>query len=518
MKPSILSAPRLIFSAMVVSVSLLGSACGLRAADTAGSRIINPTNVPQSQFPTVGEVGDSTDPTFFGCTGTLISPTHVLTAGHCLTNNKGALSVGQTGGRFRLNGVIYNTVHIFVHPAWKGGNNGVQEGEFDAIVMELDKAVPNVTPSPIYRQTPTVGQLLTLAGYGEQGTGTKGDDGSLPPSGTIGFGTTPLDIVTPTYLKWNFEDKQPQESNTAPGDSGGPAFITVNGVLTVAGITNGGTLDSAGYGDQSYDTRVDAIAAWIDQVSNGATSGTGGGNPNSPVQITSAANASNTNPAAKVSVAFTVAATDSNGDTLTYTWDFGDGASGTGASVNHAYSTDGNYTATVTISDGKGGTNSSAVNITVGAGGNGGSGNGIPVSAVKCKFKLNFRTTGRDSLDISFSNAAFQYTDRQSFADSVDGLSASVSIGNTSLDDLTFSRNGMGAGDGRLHWDSRKGVIRYQLHNADIADLLSSYGAVNDDATASVTVPLSLTLDGQTYTASYTFSYKGKADISGQGK
>ena len=235
--------------------------------DSAAGRVINGTNVPTSQFPTVGEVGDAS---FFDCTGTLISPTHVLTAGHCLTGSNGQLTTSQTGGRFRLNGVVYNSVHIFVHPAWKGGNNGDAEGEFDAIVMELDHPVPGVTPTPIYRQAPTVGQVLTLAGYGEQGTGATGGNNTFPAAGTINYGTTPIDIVTGTYIKWNFDKATPVESNTAPGDSGGPAFLTVNGTLYVAGITNGGQLDTAAYGDQSYDTRVDAIAAWIDSVSNNA--------------------------------------------------------------------------------------------------------------------------------------------------------------------------------------------------------------------------------------------------------
>ena len=43
---------------------------------------------------------------------------------------------------------------------------------------------------------------------------------------------------------------------------------------------------------------------------------------------------------------------DPDGDALTYSWDFGDGASGAGASVQHAYTAGGAYQATVTVSDG----------------------------------------------------------------------------------------------------------------------------------------------------------------------
>ncbi len=53
-------------------------------------------------------------------------------------------------------------------------------------------------------------------------------------------------------------------------------------------------------------------------------------------------------------IAFTaVGASDSEGDPLTYTWEFGDGTSGSGATVTHRYATAGTFTATLNVSDGK---------------------------------------------------------------------------------------------------------------------------------------------------------------------
>ena len=56
------------------------------------------------------------------------------------------------------------------------------------------------------------------------------------------------------------------------------------------------------------------------------------------------------------------------GETLSYDWSFGDGATGTGVSPSHAYSKGGKYTVLLTVDDGKGTTcskSSSAINVLV---------------------------------------------------------------------------------------------------------------------------------------------------------
>ena len=110
----------------------------------------------------------------------------------------------------------------------------------DIAIYKLDRAVTNVTPSPISRTTPTVGQLLTLVGFGGGGTGTTGHTGDY---GTKRVGTTPIDQVTAQTIFWNFDNNT--ESNTAPGDSGGPAFVVNGGLWELAGI-NSFTTGTAG--------------------------------------------------------------------------------------------------------------------------------------------------------------------------------------------------------------------------------------------------------------------------------
>jgi PKD repeat protein len=52
-------------------------------------------------------------------------------------------------------------------------------------------------------------------------------------------------------------------------------------------------------------------------------------------------------------VTFQVQASDANDDSLSYAWDFGDGATATGPSPVHVFTNEGSYTVRVTVSDGK---------------------------------------------------------------------------------------------------------------------------------------------------------------------
>ena len=229
------------------------------AIDTPGvtARIINGTVT--TQFPSVGKVGDASD---YGCSGTLIAPQFVLTAGHC------AEGVSDTAGRFMIGNQEYRTTKVYLHPNYNIGQLG-NDAANDIAIFKLDRPVTNVTPSPIYRSNPAVGQLLTLVGFGYGGTGTSGSDGVY---GIKRMGTTPIDSVSSKLISWNFDNNS--ESNTAPGDSGGAAFITAGGINFLAGVTSGGSQDNAGIGDNSFDTRVDAYAAWIDSIVGTTTSAT----------------------------------------------------------------------------------------------------------------------------------------------------------------------------------------------------------------------------------------------------
>ena len=227
-------------------------------------RVINGT--PTSDFPSVGMIGASGSEF---CSGTLISETFVLTAAHC------AEGVGDSEGNFTVGGQTYGTSGVHLHPGWDVSMFGT-DGANDIALYELSQVVSSITPSPIFTGTPAVGEELTLVGFGAGGDGTSGHDGNY---GTKRVGTTPIDQVTSSLIHWSFDNNN--ESNTAPGDSGGPAFLLVDGVYQVAGVTSGGDQYDAGIGDNSYDTRVDAYQDWISQLT-GNTDGDGGGSDPTP--------------------------------------------------------------------------------------------------------------------------------------------------------------------------------------------------------------------------------------------
>lgn len=224
-----------------------------QAAEPVVQRIVNGQQT--NGFKAVGYVGP------LGCTGTLISPTHVLTAAHCLPG------VGNGQATFVVNGQTYQSSKVTIHPDYNDNNFG--RGD-DIAIITLSRPVTGVTPMEINRTTPQIGTMLTLVGFGEGGTSTGGFD---PNDDGKQVGQTRLEGVTAEHITWNFDSHN--EANTAPGDSGGPAFINVGGKQVIAGVTSGGTGDAHQLGDESFDTRVDVHAAWIDSI----VGNSGGGGP-----------------------------------------------------------------------------------------------------------------------------------------------------------------------------------------------------------------------------------------------
>lgn len=486
-------------------------------------RIIDGTLVPQSQFPTVGTITTVAKTEF--CTGTLIAPRFVLTAAHCVNNQSpGSISFKQKDGLFILGSKTYHTKHVFVHPSYAGDNSQQVEGAIDLAIYELDTDVKKITPSPLYRNTPAVGTILTLAGYGYLGTGLTGSNGNSPPKGMIATGKSPIDIVTNTFVEWNFDNVPApnQESNTAPGDSGGPQFITENGIMYVASVTSGGIKSNAGFGDLSYNTRVDIAIPWIESIT--------GGTPvagNHPPEIT-AFDSSAIGFLPGTPITFTAAAIDPDNDVLQYHWLFGDGTediNGT-ATETHTYSSDGIFVAQLVVTDKKGGSDARSVTLgTVTS-----TPNPIPLTAAvigKKSFSVDLSDNeAGDSLDITLQSPAFMFASEQAFNDYFKEIVITrIYIGNDVVDNIFGIDRKTSAS--LFKFDFKKGTVHYKgSKNLNILYLLNFYGLQNASTASTVTVPIRVEFDIDTlhsgpkylFGGDATFTYTAKKNISAKGK
>lgn len=178
------------------------------------------------------------------CTGTLISPTIVLTAKHC-TEGVATKSIEvMFGNNAYESGEWINAIHYEENP------DGYPGGPGDLALITLASPGP-ATPVPVNTINPDslIGTQIHIVGFGV--TNESGAD-----SGEKRDGWTSLLYVEPGLI---YASVNP--SSTCYGDSGGPNFIMLDGKEYVLGATSFGT-DECGYGLDAS-ARTDDSIDWI---------------------------------------------------------------------------------------------------------------------------------------------------------------------------------------------------------------------------------------------------------------
>ncbi len=209
---------------------------------------------PTADFPAVvGLAITNRNGTGSICTGTLIAPSAVLTAAHCLAFDPvRVVAVVFPGEATRAD---YVASALLPHPRFSLARFAVA----DIAIVRLASPVADVAPVPLARRSPRPGTTGAIVGFGEDGSGRVG----LKQVGTVRLRRCPHVVRTGSgkvrlakSLCWRPGD---QLSDTCSGDSGGP--LLVNGA--VAGVTSGGIGASACPGQLSFDTNVARYRAWI---------------------------------------------------------------------------------------------------------------------------------------------------------------------------------------------------------------------------------------------------------------
>ncbi|CAF0960915.1 unnamed protein product [Adineta steineri] len=216
------------------------------------------------------------------CGGTLIDPTHVLTAGHCLeqkiddrfvplTSTNPSLEsffilrIGVHDIRLTQSNELYRARRVFVHEKFTSSTF-----ENDIAIIRLDRAVSLTESStPICLPTSNVvaGKQVTVAGWGTVSETSRVHSNVLRQANVNVLPTANCRVYTDVHydatkqvcaaaLDWS--------KDTCAGDSGGPLMSQENGIWSIGGIT------SYGYGCSKRGfpgvyTRTVPYLTWIKQ-------------------------------------------------------------------------------------------------------------------------------------------------------------------------------------------------------------------------------------------------------------
>ncbi|MCY3019520.1 MAG: MBG domain-containing protein [Planctomycetota bacterium] len=257
------------------------------------------------------------------------------------------------------------------------------------------------------------------------------------------------------------------------------------------------------------------------------------GTPDNAPTVSSPPAASSNTGSTGQAVTFTAAATDSDGDILGYTWNFGDGTTGMGASASHVYTTPGIYTVTVTVSDGTT-TTQQQMDYVVSAGeapvgdDNGGDDtwdtSGLDAfSITKGALKFNFASGSKDALQLSGTIPVAKFFKPAS-------KKVMVLIGGLKKE-FTLNAKGQGTAGAckfQMKGKMKKGVFKatpakftLSIKGEPLLAALQEYGFANKTtAKAGEQVDMStiIMLDTLGYEANKTVLYKATAGKSGSGK
>lgn len=229
---------------MSVAVSIARAALGASADER---RLIGRDT---TAYPAVGALLKNGE---MHCTGTLIAPDLVLTAGHCVYLYERREISFKPGHNIYLPGDVV-TAERLVWPTESGFRYNDASLENDIGLVYLSHRLP-IAPARLHAGRPNLQTaFLTRTPLSFVGFGFTIADGQPAASGIKRLADIPIHELT--SLTFSYVGT----ANTCKGDSGGPAFLVGGNQLFLAGITSKGDPRCVVSG---VDTRVEKYFSWI---------------------------------------------------------------------------------------------------------------------------------------------------------------------------------------------------------------------------------------------------------------
>lgn len=232
--------------------------------------VIGGSATSAGEFPAAGALilygdGQSTPLQYVSCSGTLIAPDVVLTAGHCTHQ---MMTQGETPDfTFALDGMnapsnqIYAGASAVAHPSFNpyGSAPTGLEHVYDIGLLFLEEPVTGVAPAIL----PRPGESSAIVADGEVDIVGYGFtvENDLDHYGVKNDATTHIAAVG----DWELQIANPGEPQNCQGDSGGPAFRDLGaGQRLISVVSRGTTQDTTDCSQGGIHTRVDAYLDWIE--------------------------------------------------------------------------------------------------------------------------------------------------------------------------------------------------------------------------------------------------------------